>query len=176
MTEDTNFRSTIVPKSDQLNYDDVMHGPINVLITNVSRGSTEQPVIISIEGFQPFKPCKGMRRVLISGWGVQGKDWVGKQMTLFGDPEVKWAGVKVGGIKISHMSHIPEPLTLLLTVSRGRRSSFTVNIFKTRADECREWLKNNKITLETAEKSIGKKLDLATGADFSIIGKLVGKK
>jgi len=32
----------------------------------------------------------------------------------------------VGGIEISHMSHIEERLTVLLTISRGRRGPFNV--------------------------------------------------
>jgi len=47
-------------------------------------------------------------------------------MTLFGDPTVKFGGQVVGGIKISHLSHIDKRLTLSLTASKGKRAPFTV--------------------------------------------------
>ena len=47
-------------------------------------------------------------------------------MTLFCDPEVVYGGVKVGGIRISHMSHLDADLALSLTATRGKRKPFTV--------------------------------------------------
>jgi hypothetical protein len=67
-----------------------------------------------------------MRRVLISAWGEYGSQWVGKSVTLFCDPEVVYGGVKVGGIRISHMSDIDSDLALSLTATRGKRKPFTV--------------------------------------------------
>lgn len=121
------LRDTIAPKSDQLNADDLMAGPITVEITSVSRGTSEQPVSVSIAGgYQPYKPCKSMRRVMIALWGDNGADWVGKKMTLYCDQSVKFGGVKVGGIRISHVSGITQPHSLMLTTARSKRSEFTV--------------------------------------------------
>jgi hypothetical protein len=75
----------------------------------------------------PFKPCKTMRRVLITAWGANGKDWIGKSMTLFCDPNVKFGGVALGGIRISHLSHINGPMNMMLTASRGRKSQVVVH-------------------------------------------------
>jgi hypothetical protein len=102
MDDQEYMRTTIVPKSDQLNADDLLTGPITVTITGVRRGSVEQPVIVDIEGYEgrPYKPGKSMRRVLISAYGDEPKQWIGKQLTLYCDPEVKFGGVKVGGIRI----------------------------------------------------------------------------
>jgi hypothetical protein len=75
---------------------------------------------------RPFKPCKSMRRVLIAAWGDKGRDWMGKSMTLYGDNGVRFGGVEVGGIRISHVSGISEPLTLKLTTTRSKRSEYTV--------------------------------------------------
>ena len=47
-------------------------------------------------------------------------------MTLYCDPEVKFGGVKVGGIRISHMSHINGRQSLMLTTTRARRSEYFV--------------------------------------------------
>jgi hypothetical protein len=47
-------------------------------------------------------------------------------MTLFGDPTVKWGGIAIGGIRLSHVSNIQKPLTVALTETRGKRAPFTV--------------------------------------------------
>ena len=117
---------TIQPKSDQLNYDDLVAGPITTKIVGLKAGNAEQPVILEIEGHRPFKPCKSMRRVLIAAWGDKGRDWMRKSMTLYGDPKVKFGGVEVGGIRISHLSGIDKPLKLLLTTTRSKRGEYVV--------------------------------------------------
>lgn len=125
----TNLRATIIPKSDQLNADQLLGGSMTVKVTDVSVSeSPDQPVIIHYEneGGRPFKPCKSMRKVLIFAWGDDGTKWVGRSMTLFNDPEVKWAGVKVGGIRISHMSDIEADLQLQLTATRGKKEPFII--------------------------------------------------
>jgi hypothetical protein len=128
------LRDTIAPKSDQLNYDDLMTGPITVRITGLAMGSQEQPVIVRVAddatgaALRDFKPCKTMRRVLIAAWGEKGKDWMGKRMTLVGDASVRFGGVEVGGIRISHVSGIKEPLRLKLTTTRSKRAEYVVNV------------------------------------------------
>ena len=111
-----------------MNADDLLTGPITVTVTGVRRGDKEQPVIVDIEGHaeRPFKPGKSMRRVLIAAYGDDPVKWVGKRMTLYCDPEVKFGGVKVGGIRISHLSDIPNDRTFMLTVTRGKKSEFLV--------------------------------------------------
>lgn len=125
----TNLSPTIIPKSDQLNADQLLGGPMTIKVTEVSVSeSPDQPVIIHYEGEngRPFKPCKSMRKVLIFAWGDDGTKWVGRSMTLFNDPDVKWAGVKVGGIRISHMSDIERELQLQLTATRGKKEPFVI--------------------------------------------------
>jgi len=126
------LRDTIIPKSDQLNYDDVMTAPMTVRVTGMASGSPEQPVIVKVADattgavLRDFKPCKSMRRVLIAAWGDKGRDWMGKRMTLYGEPEVKFGGVSVGGIRISHVSGIDAALTVKLTTTRSKRTDYTV--------------------------------------------------
>jgi hypothetical protein len=120
------LRASIVPKSDQVNADDLLLGPITVTVLAVKGGSKEQPVSIEITDKQPYKPCKSMRRVLVAAWGDQGKDWVGKSMTLYCDPNVMYGGVKVGGIRISHLSHIESDRVMMLTTTRGKKGEFLV--------------------------------------------------
>lgn len=123
------LRDTIVPKSDQLNADDLITGPLTVKITAVKRGPTpEQPVAIHIEGRPgtPYYPCKSMRRVIIAAWGDNGNTWSSRSMTLYRDPDVSFGGVKVGGIRISHLSDITTTIALALTVTRSKRAMFKV--------------------------------------------------
>jgi len=128
MTEKTmTLRDTIAPKSDQINYDDLTGGPVTVRVVKMAMGSAEQPVIVNIanaetgEPMRDFKPCKTVRRVLVKAWGDKGRDWIGKRMTLCGDPTVKYGGVEVGGIRVSHVSGIAAPLKMMLTATRGRK-------------------------------------------------------
>lgn len=126
MSDATNLRDTIAPKSDRVNADDFMAGPETVTITAVKRGDADTPVAVHIEGRKPYYPCKSMRRVLITAWGDNGPDWVGKSITLYTDPNVKFGGVAVGGIRISHLSHIESDFSMSLTVTKGKRSPYTV--------------------------------------------------
>jgi hypothetical protein len=126
MTDATNLRDTIAPKSDRVNADDFLAGPETVTITAVKRGDADTPVAIHIQGRKPYYPCKSMRRVLITAWGDNGPEWVGKSMTLYTDPTVKFGGVAVGGIRISHLSHIENDFSMSLTVTKGKRSPYNV--------------------------------------------------
>ncbi len=73
-------RASIVPKSDQLNADDLLLGSITVTITKVRKGDREQPIVVEIEGHQPYKPCKTMRRILIASFSDDPKRWVGQEI------------------------------------------------------------------------------------------------
>jgi len=122
---------TIKAKSDQLNACDLVGGPITVIVQKVSKLAGEQPVSIEIgEGRQPFKPCKNMRRVLIACWGTE--RWVGRSMTLYCDTNVKFGGQQVGGIRISHVSHIDVAKEIPLTASKGKSQVWTVQPLPTR--------------------------------------------
>lgn len=119
---------TTEPKSDQQNYDDYANSSRTVTVSEVKKGSAEQPVEIHLKEFpgRPFKPSKSMRRVLVACWGSEAAAYVGRRMTLFGDPTVKFGGQEVGGIRIAALSHIGETVTIPLTVTRGKRAPFTV--------------------------------------------------
>lgn len=131
------------PKSDQQNFDDYVSGPKTVTVADVKKGSSEQPVEVHLVEFpgRPFKPSKSMRRVLVAAWGPEASTYTGRQMTLYGDPTVKFGGQEVGGIRISHLSHIPDTLSIPLTVTRGKRQPFVVEPLETRDTSGRDWLK-----------------------------------
>lgn len=127
MTDQVDIRKATMAKSDQMNADDLLAGPITGAITNVRAGNKEQPVQIDLDCWHvPYKPCKSMIRVLAACWGDNAKDWHGRSMTLYNDPEVVYGGIKVGGIRISHLSHIDSDLTLSLTKTRGKKAPFVV--------------------------------------------------
>lgn len=126
--------STIVPRSDQVNSDDLAAGPVTVTVTRVSANpdSAEQPVSVfhTWDESRPFKPCKSMRRVLVAAWGRDASQYVGRSMTLYRDPSVKFGGLEVGGIRISHMSHIDKDMTMALTATRAQRKPYTVRVLQ----------------------------------------------
>ena len=125
---EVNIREAAAPRSDQKNFEDLIGRTETIRVTEVRAGCKEQPIEIHYEGEhgKPFKPSKSMLRVLIASWGDKGSDWVGRSMTLYGDPEVMFGGVKVGGIRISHVSHIDQPISVLLSTSRGKRKPYMV--------------------------------------------------
>jgi hypothetical protein len=120
---------TIVPKSDQLNSDDLITGPRTFTVTEVRvKSTTEQPVDIHLAESpgKPFRPSKTVLRVLVTAWGKEGDEYVGRRMTLYRDPEVKWAGQEVGGIRVSALSHITKQIKLALTETRGKKTTHIV--------------------------------------------------
>jgi len=134
-----NLTDTIIPKSDQLNADDLISGPITVTVTGVKKyeDGGRKKAEISYEGDngKPYKPCVSMVRVLVNAWGTDGADYVGRSMTLYRDNSVVFGGIAVGGIRISHLSHIDKDLTLALTVSRASRKPYTVKVLSVAAPE-----------------------------------------
>ena len=115
---------TIAPRSDQQNYDDYAAGPKTVTVKEVTAGTTEQPVEIHLVEYpgRPYKPSKSMRRVLVHAWGADAAVYEGRRLELYGDPSVRFGGAAVGGIKISGLSHIDKPLSIALTVTKGKRA------------------------------------------------------
>ena len=123
------MRATIIAKSDQLNSDDLIGGrALTITVTRVEITMAEQPVSIYFEGDdgKPYKPGKSMRRVLVNVWGPDANAYVGRSMTLYRDDHVKFGGLEVGGIRISHMSHMNGEMTMALTATRAVRKPFTV--------------------------------------------------
>jgi hypothetical protein len=129
--------ATIIPKSNQLNADDLIGRNVTIKITKVLiAASAEQPVAVHYEGDdgKPYMCCKSMRRVLVNVWGPDANAYIGKSMTLYRDPNVRFGGAPVGGIRISHMSHIDKPMTMALTETRAQRKPFTVQPLAVPAD------------------------------------------
>ena len=127
---------TTAPKSDQLNSDDLIGGPRTITITRVSANEGgDQPINVFFEGDdnKPFRPCKSVRRVMMAVWGNDGSTYAGKSMTIWRDPTVTWGGMAVGGIRISHMSHMDRDTTLAVTESKTKRKPLVVKMLRVEA-------------------------------------------
>lgn len=122
------MKITAEPRSDQLNADDFIGAGATFTIAGVVPGKAEQKYDIQlVETDRVWRPPPTVRRILISAWGDDSTTWVGHQVTLYRDETVRIGRVAVGGVRISHLSHIDKPLEVTLTASRGKRSPFTVH-------------------------------------------------
>jgi hypothetical protein len=128
MTTSFDMTDSITPRSDQQNFDDYLAGDRTVTISGVRGGSAEQPVELHLTEYpgRPYKPSKSMRRVLVHAWGKDASVYVGRRLRLYGDPDVKFGGQTVGGIKIAAMSHIDKAMNISLTETRGKRKPHKV--------------------------------------------------
>lgn len=146
---------TIIPKSDQLNADDLISGAKTIKIRDIKGGADEaQPVCIYFYGDnnKPFKPCKSMRRVLVQLWGAESSVFHGRRLTIYRDDTVKWAGVEIGGIRISHASHIPADTRVLVTTAKNNRKPMVIEVLPMvelkDLEGAKKALKENKVTIE----------------------------
>lgn len=123
------MRVTIEKKTDQLNYEDFLGGITrDVTITEVRKGTKEQQYDIAIAGDdRVWRPAVTVLKQLVQAWGDDATTWVGRRARLYGDPEVSFGRDKVGGIRVSHLSHIDKPVVANLTITRGKRGRFTVD-------------------------------------------------
>lgn len=146
MDDNFDMGATIAPKSDQLNADDLIAGPRTVTVRKVTAQPDVQlqPVSVFFDGDnnKPYKPCLSMRRVMVRVWGRDSREYVGKSMTLYCDVDVVFGGMKVGGIRISHMSGIDSPVKMALTEKRGSKAIYEVKpmaVQQTQAPTAEQW-------------------------------------
>jgi hypothetical protein len=127
--EITDVLGFCAPKSDQLNAEDLLAGPMDVTITKVYPGPKNQgaEVEIALKECKPWRPCKTMLRLLAIVWGKDPRPWIGRRLRLWRDPSVLWSGRAEGGIRVSHMSHIDRVHAPVLTESRGKRRPYEVH-------------------------------------------------
>jgi len=119
---------SIQARSDQVNADDLITGPITYTIREVIAGKAESPFdFLLVETDRAYRPSKTMRRVIVNAWGPEAANYAGRRLTLYREPSIMFGGQKVGGIRISHMSHIDKRVEVLAQVTRGKREKFTVD-------------------------------------------------
>ena len=148
----------IIAKSDQINADDLAGGPITVTIERVSENTAEQPYNVHISGHKPWRPCKTMLRVMAAAWGTDASKWVGKRITLYRDPKVKWANQEVGGIRISAMSGIARKREFMFQETRGKRAKFVVEKLED-AQPRERTIEEIREAIPRGEKALGDQLD-----------------
>lgn len=121
------MRITAEPRSDQWNADDFVQGPRTFTIASVKEGSAEQKYDVVLEGSdRVWRPPLTVLRILLAAWGDNGQDWVGHRATLYRDASVRFGPSEVGGIRVSHVSHIDKPMRIALSEKRGSRKAHTV--------------------------------------------------
>lgn len=122
--------AALVAKSDQLNASDLTGAPVVATITNVRPGDRNKPVIIDLAGMdgRPWKPSKGMLRVLSYRWGTETDAWIGRLVKLVNNPEVIYAGEKVGGVEVIAISHIDAPFTIPVRISQKKVKQHYVDV------------------------------------------------
>lgn len=128
MNDRIDMSQFVEAKTDQLTADDLIGAPRTIKITRVTGSDGEQPVSIWFEGDngKPFRPCKTMRRVLLAVWGRYASDYVGRSMTLYRDDKVTFGGLEVGGIRISHMSHIDKEMLVVVMKTKGKKAGIKI--------------------------------------------------
>jgi hypothetical protein len=120
----------LVAKSDQINASDLTGSPIVATIKDVRKGDAAKPVIIDLEGMdgRPWKPSKGMLRVIAHAWGTESDKWIGRLVKLANNPEVIYAGEKVGGVEVVAMSHISAAFTIPVRISQKKVKQHAVTV------------------------------------------------
>ena len=120
---------SLIAKSNQLNALDLVE-PRTFTIEKITQGSAEQPFDFHLKEIpgRPYRPSKGMRRVIAHGWGAKdiGETYPGRRLTLYCDHTVRWAGAPVGGIRVSHMSNIGKAFEMPLAESKQKRITYRV--------------------------------------------------
>lgn len=99
----------LAPASDQLDAVELVNPRTFTIDTGSRLGKREGKTVAEIRlvGFdRVWRPSKGMLDLLAACWGTNAKQWAGHRVTLYNDPEVMFGPNKVGGIRISHLSHI----------------------------------------------------------------------
>jgi len=120
----------LVAKSDMLNASDLTGSPIVATIKDVRKGDAAKPVIVDLDGMdgRPWKPSKGMLRVIAHAWGTESDKWIGRLVKLANNPEVIYAGEKVGGVEVIAMSHIAADFTIPVRISQKKVKQHTVSV------------------------------------------------
>ncbi|SEI45556.1 hypothetical protein SAMN04487917_101385 [Arthrobacter sp. yr096] len=120
----------LVAKSDCLNASDLTGSPIVATIENVRKGDTAKPVVVDLVGMngRPWKPSKGMLRVIAHGWGTESDAWIGRSVKLVNNPEVIYAGEPVGGVEVVAMSHLAADFTIPVRISQKKVKQHSVTV------------------------------------------------
>lgn len=124
------MKITAEPRSDQWNAEDFIGGPRTFTVAGVRGGTAEQKYDILLDGEERvWRPPLTVLRLLMAGWGDDSAAWIGRRVTLYNDPAIRFGKDLTGGIRISHMSNLPDgkPLRKSLQESRGKRKTHVID-------------------------------------------------
>ena len=126
-----NIAKAIEPKSDQQNAVDYLTGARVFTVAGTSDYLDEKRrpkvAIHLVEApDRPFKPSATNLRLMVIGWGQDDAAWTGRRIKLDLDPEVRFGGEKVGGIRVVALSNMEQPFTAKLPTTRGKKAEFRV--------------------------------------------------
>jgi len=120
----------LAPASDQLDAVELVNPRTFTIDTGSSLGQRDGKTVAEIRLLnfaRVWRPSKGMLDVLAACWGTDAKQWVGHQVTVYNDPEVMFGKDKVGGVRISHLSHIDKARTVTIRgAGAGRKKQWPV--------------------------------------------------
>ena len=114
-------------RSDQINAVDLVQ-PRTYTIEKVTAGKATHPFdfhLVESPG-KVYRPNLGQRRIIVAGWGPETTTYHGRRFTLFNEPSVIYAGAEIGGIRISHMSHLAKPLKTSLAINQKKKVPYIV--------------------------------------------------
>ena len=152
------IEKAIQPQSDRQNAVDYMAGPKVFTVAGTSdyrddKGRARVNIHLAEAPDRPFKPSATNLRLVTIGWGKDDTVWPGRRIKLGLDPEVTFGREKVGGVRVVALSHIDQPYTAKLPVTRGKKAEYRVEIlpdapapppipaFQTEDDARTYWLK-----------------------------------
>lgn len=166
----------LAPASDQLDAIELVEPRTFTIDTGSRLGKRDRKVVAEIrlvDFDRVWRPSKGMLDVLAACWGKDGKQWVGRRVTLYRDENVMLGREKRGGTRISHLSHIDGPRDITIRASgEGRTQQWHVEPLPDVAPQ-RDW----SAEVELAGNDVGALRALhgaarAAGASADVLGRI----
>ena len=117
------------PKTDQLNADHLIPGPLQGVIVSVrkTRANDKDCIEVGLSSFRlPWRPCKTMVRLLMDVWGPDAEAWIGRGVKLYRDAEVRFGTDTVGGIRIGGLSHVRGSFTAKVKTSKQNQKPYQI--------------------------------------------------
>lgn len=162
----------LAPASDQLDAVELVNPRTFTIDAGSKLGSRDGKTVAEIRlvGFpRVWRPSKGMLDVLAACWGTDGTQWVGRSVTVYNDPNVTFGKEKVGGVRISHLSHIDKERSVPIRASgAGRKQLWKVQPL-TEAPAAKSKVTNAQINAATTDDELRALWANATPAQRDLI-------
>jgi hypothetical protein len=122
---------TIEAQSDRINAADLMGADKIIVINEVVRYSESgtSKFYLNYVGHngRAYKPSLGMRRIIMTLWGKDGTQYIGRSIKIFRDPTVIYAGKAAGGVVISAMTDIKSKATVVIPISKTKSVTYVID-------------------------------------------------